>query len=42
MGGRPGYGDDRPHGRFAGRSSGGYGPSGKLPNCFYLIKFIFS
>ncbi|KAL6202654.1 hypothetical protein ACLB2K_026360 [Fragaria x ananassa] len=27
MGGRPGYGDDRPHGRFAGRSSGGYGPS---------------
>lgn len=27
MGGRPGYGDERPHGRFAGRSSGGY-PSG--------------
>lgn len=29
MGGRPGYGDERPHGRFAGRSSGGYqsGPS---------------
>ncbi|XP_057474139.1 serrate RNA effector molecule-like isoform X2 [Actinidia eriantha] len=26
-GGRPGYSDERPHGRYAGRSSGGY-PSG--------------
>lgn len=24
MGGRPGYPDERHHGRFAGRSSGGY------------------
>ena len=31
MGGRPGYPDDRPRGRYGGRSSGGYqgGPSGK-------------
>ncbi|KAL6966606.1 hypothetical protein U1Q18_032388 [Sarracenia purpurea var. burkii] len=29
VGGRPGYGDERPHGRYIGRSSGGYqsGPS---------------
>ncbi|XP_031264435.1 serrate RNA effector molecule isoform X1 [Pistacia vera] len=28
MGGRPGYGDERPHGRYIGRPSGGYsGPS---------------
>ncbi|XAR60254.1 hypothetical protein NMG60_11033538 [Bertholletia excelsa] len=29
MGGRPGYGDERPHGRYMGRSCGGYqgGPS---------------
>uniref|UniRef100_A0A2N9FM85 Uncharacterized protein n=1 Tax=Fagus sylvatica TaxID=28930 RepID=A0A2N9FM85_FAGSY len=29
MGGRPGYADERPHGRYMGRSSGGYqsGPS---------------
>lgn len=28
MGGRLGYGDERPHGRYVGRASGGYGPSG--------------
>lgn len=30
MGGRPGYPDERPHGRYMGRSAGGYqsGPSG--------------
>ncbi|CAN6557430.1 unnamed protein product [Malus baccata var. baccata] len=26
MGGRPGYGDERPHGRYVGHPSGGYGP----------------
>ncbi|POO01493.1 Zinc finger, C2H [Trema orientale] len=26
MGGRPGYADERPHGRYVGRSSGAYGP----------------
>ncbi|TQD76572.1 hypothetical protein C1H46_037902 [Malus baccata] len=26
MGGRAGYGDERPHGRYVGRPSGGYGP----------------
>ncbi|XP_062082361.1 serrate RNA effector molecule [Humulus lupulus] len=28
MGNRPGYADERPHGRYAGRSSGAYGPPG--------------
>ncbi|PON74082.1 Zinc finger, C2H [Parasponia andersonii] len=26
IGGRPGYADERPHGRYVGRSSGAYGP----------------
>lgn len=37
MGSRPGYADERPHGRYAGRSSGAYGPPGEC--ClFYVIK----
>ena len=43
MGGRPGYADERPHGRHMGRSSGGYqsGPSnGNCPNFSYLYIFF--
>lgn len=43
MGGRPGYPDERPHGRYAGRPSGGYqnGPSGILLN-FASTLLIFT
>lgn len=37
MVGRPGYADERPHGRYAGRSSGGYGPPGKFLNVFAVF-----
>lgn len=33
MGGRPGYPDERPHGRYIGRSSGGFQGS-------FIIQFI--
>ena len=37
MGGRSGYGDERPHGRYVGRPSGGYGPGGKCLNVFQRL-----
>lgn len=37
--GRPGYADERPHGRYIGRSSTGYGPPGNSP--FELLNFYY-
>ena len=45
MGGRHGYADERPHGRYMGRSSGGFqsGPSsGNCSTFFFLIIHFFS
>lgn len=44
MGGRHGYADERPHGRYMGRSSGGFqsGPSsGNCSTFFFLIIHFF-
>lgn len=41
MGGRPGYGDDRPHGRYAGRSSGGYGKLLLFDEIYFFLKLGF-
>lgn len=43
MGGRHGYADERPHGRYMGRSSGGFqsGPSSGNCSTFFLIIHFF-
>lgn len=38
IGGRPGYGDERPHGRYIGRPIGGYG--GPPGNCSSTSKLL--
>lgn len=42
MGGRPGYPDERHHGRFAGRSSGGYRGGGQSHLYFTLMEYLLS
>lgn len=40
-GGRPGYPDDRPHGRYMGRSSGGY-QGGTYISYIFLVCIFFN